>query len=382
MMVYFVGTLILISLLLGLWQLWVGLRFPLHWDRPESPNFPSVLILKPLKGVQENLRSCLESWVKQGPQGKIQIVFGVGSAHDPVLEKLPQWFPESSHPHCRIQVCSQTLGPNGKISTLMQIPLPAETEVIIISDADVWAPEGLIKSLVSQLETEGIDLVTCFYMLSNPSHPAMLWEGAAINADFWSQVLQSCSLKPVNFALGAVMAVRKNGLDRIGGFSALKDFLADDYQLGNQIQRTGGKIQLSEKVVECRENPMGWGAVWKHQLRWARTIRLEEPVGYFFSLLTNISLWSLLGLLLFPTTGMMVGLSIGALVFRIVQSGILQQKLTGKRGHWFSQWWVIALKDLFQAALWVASFTGNRVEWKGVRYRVKRGGKLEREHSA
>ena len=32
---------------------------------------------------------------------------------------------------------------------------------------------------------------------------------------------------------------------------------------------------------------MGWSAVWKHQLRWARTIRVCQPVPYFFSLLSN-----------------------------------------------------------------------------------------------
>src|SRR6185369_5879846 len=118
----------------------------------------------------------------------------------------------------------------------------------------------------------------------------------AINADFWSQVLQSRSLKPIDFALGAVMALRRQALNKIGGFAALSDCLADDYQLGHRIARCGYDIGLCPVVVECWSEPMGWKAVWKHQTRWARTIRVCQPVPYFFSMLSNPTLWPLLWL--------------------------------------------------------------------------------------
>ncbi len=143
-------------------------------------------------------------------------------------------------------------------------------------------------------------LVCCFYRLANPTTLAMHWEAVAINADFWSQVLQSRSLKPIDFALGAVMATRREQLAEIGGFAPLVDCLADDYQLGNRIVRRGYSIALSPVVVECRSASMGWAAVWKHQLRWARTIRVCQPAPYFFSLLSNATLWPLLWLILKP----------------------------------------------------------------------------------
>ena len=128
----------------------------------------------------------------------------------------------------------------------------------------------------------------------------MQWEAIAINADFWSQVLQSRSLKPLDFALGAVMATRRQHLQEIGGFAGLVDCLADDYQLGNRIARRGHSIALSPVVVECWSAPMGWAEVWKHQLRWARTIRVCQPAPYFFSLLSNATLWPLLWLIVKP----------------------------------------------------------------------------------
>ena len=110
----------------------------------------------------------------------------------------------------------------------------------------------------------------------------MRWEALAINADFWSQVLQGRSLAPLDFALGAVVATRRGELAAIGGFEALADFLADDYQLGNRIARIAKKrIALCPVVVDCLSAPMNWREVWAHQLRWARTIRVSKPLPYF-----------------------------------------------------------------------------------------------------
>src|SRR3982751_6082213 len=94
------------------------------------------------------------------------------------------------------------------------------------------------------------------------------------------------------------MLTRRKYLEEIGGFKLLADCLADDYQLGNRIARNGHRIVLSPIVVECWDPPMTWGAVWKHQLRWARTIRVCQPVPYFFSILSNAGFWAVLFVLM------------------------------------------------------------------------------------
>ena len=124
----------------------------------------------------------------------------------------------------------------------------------------------------------------------------MRWEAIAINADFWSSVLQAQSLKKVDFALGAVMALRVTQLREIGGFAMLADYLADDYQLGQQIARLGRRIVFSSVVVDCHESPMNWAQAWAHQVRWARTVRFCQPLLFFFSIVDNATFWPLLWL--------------------------------------------------------------------------------------
>ena len=209
----------------------------------------------------------------------------------------------------------------------------------------------------------------------------MRWEAVAINADFWSQVLQAASLKPLDFALGAVMLVRREALREIGGFAALADCLADDYQLGHRIAKSGHRIALCPVVVECWEAPMNWRDVWRHQLRWARTIRVCRPLPYFFSILANATLWPLLWLVasLVSSTPLYAAFTAAAcLLIRICLAQNLQRRLMPERGP-VSPWWFVPVKDLLQAALWLGAFTGNTVEWRGQKMRLRRDGTLVAE---
>lgn len=240
-----------------------------------------------------------------------------------------------------------------------------------------------------------VGLVNCFYRFANPTTAAMQWEAIAVNADFWSQVLQGASFRKLDFALGAVMAMPRKALAEIGGFRALTDCLADDYQLGNRIAKRGHRIELCPVVVDCWSPPMGWRDVWRHQLRWARTIRVCQPLPYFFSIISNATLWPLLwALTALPwisvageagsgesSFALQIGLPtafVGAVLFwlaRILVADDLQRRLTPTHSR-FSNCWLVPLKDLLQAALWVGAFAGNRIQWRGERYRLRRDGTL------
>ncbi|MBW8864593.1 MAG: glycosyltransferase [Verrucomicrobia bacterium] len=220
--------------------------------------------------------------------------------------------------------------------------------------------------------------MNCFYRLANPSTMAMRWEAIAINADFWSQVLQSASLKPLDFALGAAILVRRKALAEIGGYAAMADCLADDYQLGNRAAKKGWAIALGTVVVECWDAPMNWSAVWRHQLRWARTIRVCQPLPYFFSILSNASLWPLLWLpvSIMATKTLCAPLTaVAFLLIRIVQAQSLQRRLTPEY-KLVSPAWLVPVKDVLNAALWLCAFAGNTVEWRGRRMKLRPDGTL------
>lgn len=417
------GALAVLSFLLTLWQWLVARRFPLHQrsaglrpgaNREQSnvhepgrrPALPAVTLLKPLKDADEHTEACLRSWFNQDYPGEIQILFGVENASDAacaIVNKLLAEFPQRD---AKLIFCLEPIGANAKVAKLAQLEPLAKHELIVVSDADVRVPPDLLANVVLLLcgdsgrdafhrvpispEKSGdavervptdivanVGLVNCFYRLANPTTSAMCWEAIAINADFWSQVLQGRSLKPLDFALGAVMATRRKHLAEIGGFRALADCAADDYQLGQRIARRGHRIELCPVVVECWSAPMSWRSVWRHQLRWARTIRVCEPLPYFLSILSNATLWPLLWLSVQPSLAIFEFVQV-FLAARIISALYLQKWLT-RSAQGLAWWWLVPMKDLLQAVIWAAAFLGNRIEWRGDHYRLRRNGTMEKQ---
>jgi ceramide glucosyltransferase len=443
------GVLAVVSFGLTLWQWLVARRFPLHQrsasfrsgasleprnaSQPgREPALPAVTLLKPLKDADGHTEACLRSWFNQDYPGEIQILFGVETASDAacaIVNKLLAEFPQRD---AKLILCPEQIGANAKVAKLAQLEPLAKHELIVVSDADVRVPSDLLTNVLLPLtpsltwerwrpagelpgENEepaggtpalpgssgtpvagNVGLTCCFYQLANPTTRAMRWEAISINADFWSQVLQSQSLKPLDFALGAVMAVRRKQLAEIGGFRALADCAADDYQLGQRIAKRGHPIELCPVVVECWSAPMSWRSVWRHQLRWARTIRVCEPLPYFLSILSNATLWPLLWLLsAWPwiahvsshtSDNVMVTqaavsystiLAAAFLLCRVLVALGLQSRLTQSPRR-FQDFWLVPVKDLLQALIWAAAFLGNRIEWRGDRFRLRRDGTMEK----
>ena len=397
-------ALTLLGLALLLWQAVVAARFPLHQRVTDTSFAPAITLLKPLKGCDEFTADCLRSWFEQDYRGPVQILFGVADEHDPVclvVRDLLKKFPDAD---AELVITHEAAGPNAKVGKLVELMRRAKHQHLAVSDADVRVTKDFFTSAVAPLRDPATGLVNCFYRLANPVTPAMRWEAVAVNADFWSQVLQSNAIKPQDFALGAVMLTRRELLVKIGGFESLLDYLADDYQLGHKIAATGARIALSPVVVECWDRPMNFRAVWNHQLRWARTIRVSQPWPYFFSLVNHVTLWAAL-LALFGDLGgfalvpdsllysvaflpkqqaalgrfqvpwVLVVLTV-VLLTRALVVNLLQQRLTRQKRGALQEWWLVLAKDFLQSALWAVSFLGNTVTWRGKKYHLDGGGRL------
>ncbi len=365
----------IISVLIALWQWVAAWRFPLHRRISDRSFAPAITVLKPLKGMDANIIGSLRSWLTQEYPAPVQVLFGVASPDDPACDIVRQLLQEFPKADAELVLCPEALGVNGKVSSLIQMQRRAKHGLTVVSDADVLAPSDFLLNVVAPLRDPGLGLVNCFYRLANPATAAMRWEALAINADFWSQVLQGADLEPMDFALGAVMVTRRDQLAEIGGFEALADYLADDFQLGNRIVRVARKrIAICPVVVDCLSPPMNWREVWSHQLRWARTIRACKPLPYAASLLSNSVLWPLLWLIFQPSKSSLVFFA-GALFLRIVAAQSLQRRLGSVPGQgWF--WWLAPIKDVLQLALWIGAFAGGAIVWRGQRYHLQRDGRL------
>jgi ceramide glucosyltransferase len=365
----------LLSLALTLWQWLEARRFPLHRRRATGSVAPPLTVFKPLKGKDEWTEACLRSWLEQDYPGPAQVLFGVASTEDPVCPIVLDLLQRHPEAQAELVVCPAALGANAKVSTLAQLQPRARHELWVVSDADVRVPKDFLAQLVAPLSDPRVGLVNPFYRLANPSTLAMRWETVAVNADFWSSVLQAARLGPVSFALGAVMAFRRQDLEALGGFLAVVNHLADDYELGRRISVLGRRVELIPVVVDCCEAPQGWPGVWRHQVRWARTIRVCRPGPYAASVLSNATFWPALWLAACPALGSALGAGL-CLLARLLSAADNQRRLNKSSRHlWYL--WIVPVKDLLQVILWAASFLGSRVRWRGQHYRIRSDGHLE-----
>jgi ceramide glucosyltransferase len=373
------AALAVLSLALVFWQFLAARKFPLH-QRIADPAFsPAVSLFKPLKGCDATTSDSLQSWFSQNYAGPVQILFGVASADDPVCDLVRELLKKNLNADAQLVICGEPLGANAKVSTLIQLEKLVKHDLVLTSDADVRVPTDFLANVVAPLRDPKIELVNCFYRLANPTTTAMQWEAIQVNADFWSGVLQSQTLKPQDFASGAAILVRRKSLDALGGFKALADCLADDYQIGNRVVKSGGKIALCPIVVDCWDAPMNWRQIWKHQLRWARTIRVCMPAGYFFSILCNGTLWPLLWFIVALVTAKTICAPLTAIAFVLIRIALaqnLQRRFLESRQK-LAPFWLVPVKDLLQFALWAGAFCGNQIEWRGKKMRLRPNGDLE-----
>jgi ceramide glucosyltransferase len=369
------GSLTVISLGIAVWQHLVARRFPLHQRATAIAEFPPVSLLKPMKGVDAHTVDCLVSWLRQNYPAPVQILCGVSSAEDPacrVVEKL-----QKLHPNADLQlvICSADAGRNPKVSKLAQLEPHIAHPIVVVSDADVWAQEDYLRQAVATLRGKSVGLVHSLYRLHEAPNAATALEAIGTNCDMWTQVLQACSMGEIHFALGAAMTLRRETLQRIGGFAALANHLADDHRLGALIHATGDKIALTNAVVECRCEPLNWQRFWRHQIRWNTTIRVCEPVPYFFSIIANLTLWPVAWVVAtVGSTPALIGLAL-CLITRLGTASrhwhrIIQQPMPASRCL------LVPLKDLIQVAFWGAAFLTSTIEWRGTRYRIHKDGTL------
>ena len=137
----------------------------------------------------------------------------------------------------RLVPCGQDL-PNGKVAVLAELERQARYPLLVVNDSDITVEHAYLRAVIAPLEDPDTGLVTCLYRARGTSWPAR-WEALGIATDFVPSVLVARAAGVAEFALGSTMAFRAAELKRIGGFEAIGDYLADDYQLGRRIAGTG-----------------------------------------------------------------------------------------------------------------------------------------------
>lgn len=337
-----------------------------------------VSILKPLCGLEPELYERLRSHFLQD-HPCLQLVFGVSDGQDPALETVARLRHEFPDVDVAVVIDDRTIGCNPKVSNLRNMVEAARHDVLILSDSDVCVGSQYARSVSAPLDDARIGIVTCLYHSSSASG---LWSrlGAQfINGWFLPSALLARRLGSSASVFGATLALRREVLNRIGGFEAVAAYLADDYMIGALVKRQGLRTLLSPYVVDTLTAEPNLRALWRHQLRWARTIRVLRPTGHGAAVISLGLPVTALGLILTGLTAPAWVLLGAALLLRIALLFTTQRCLlvNERRIERNGPVWLIPLCDLFSFAVWCASLATRTVYWRGRRYTVRADGSLQ-----
>jgi ceramide glucosyltransferase len=316
---------------------------------------PGVSVLKPVRGLDPNTYEAFVSQAKQN-YPSFEILFGVQDRRDPIIPLIQQLQQEFSDVSIRL-IVSDKSAPNGKVSTLMELAAHARYPVWVVNDGDIKVTPEYLNSVVAPLQDEQVGVVTCPYRAEPHTLPAA-WEALGISTDFMPSTLVAPLVGVREFGLGSTLAFRSRDLEQAGGFRALREYLADDYQLAKRITGLGKRALLSTYTVETALSEATWRGVWQHQLRWGTTVRSSKGGGYIGLPLTHAGVWAILAAAC-GASGPLVALLAARVLSGFLTGGFVLQSRFAMMFCWLAPAW-----DLYAFAVWIASYSSREVRWR------------------
>jgi ceramide glucosyltransferase len=330
---------------------------------------PHISILKPLAGVDDGLEENLRSFFEQ-KYPNFEILLAVRCPSDPAIEVAQRLRGRYPSIPSRLIVTGEPPYPNAKVYSLDRMLAVAEHDLIVMADSDVRVDPLLLATLAAEFGDPGVGMITCPYRAAPGPSVWSTLEAVGLNTEFMSGVLVARMLDGMKFALGPTIAARRETLATIGGFDAVKDYLAEDFVMGNRAAEMGLGVILSSYVIEHRIGSQGFIANCKHRLRWNRSTRRSRPLGYVGQVFTHplplaLLLWAT-GPQWWPLVAVTAVLRAGA--------GVATAKIALGDPLVARLWLLVPLQDVASFLFWVAGFFGGTIVWRGRRYYLRRDG--------
>ena len=348
-------------------------KFFAHSPVYDEAFHPAVSILRPICGIDSKTYQNLASFCQQ-EYPEYQIIFGVQDPQDPSMEVVRQLIKDFANLDIQVTASLYSFGANRKVSNLAHAVTKAKYDILLLADSDVRVEPDYLRRVIQPLSDPAVGVVTCLYRSIAQGWVTTI-EALSTPTEFLPGVLVSTALEGIKFAMGQTIVIRRSVLEEIGGFAAIADYLADDFQLGFLSTQAGYKVVLSDYLID-HVMPQSAIAVSIHrQTRWLVGIRASRPWGYIGLIFTHGTVTSLLFLL--ATGGSVLGWSVlsVAWVMRLAMAWFVGIRCLGDPVAQ-KLFWLVPLRDGISFVLWGYSLIGNTVEWRDRQFRLTRSGKL------
>ena len=267
---------------------------------------------------------------------------------------------------------ARACGSNRKVANLENMLEVARHDILVLADSDMRVDRHYLAAATAPLHDSQTGIVTCLYK-GVPTGGKWSELGAMhINFGFLPGALVAQSLGLGGGCFGATIALRRETLEHIGGFLCVRDELADDHRLGAEVRALGLAVVLSPCVVEDRVTEPSLAALWRHELRWARTVKAMAPAGFAGSVVAH-------PVAVAAIAATATGFDLTASMFLMI-SCVLRwataRVIAGALGLPPGKFWLLPVRDGLSFAVFVASFFGRTVFWRDQIFHVQASGQM------
>ncbi|MEO7690624.1 MAG: bacteriohopanetetrol glucosamine biosynthesis glycosyltransferase HpnI [Sphingomonas sp.] len=331
----------------------------------------AVTLLKPLHGAEPLLATNLASFLHQHHDGPIQLLCGVQRADDPAIAAVE--ILKASHGGAiDLVIDPASHGASGKVSNLINMMAGASHPVLILSDSDIAVAPDYLRRILAALDQPGIGAVTCLY---RGRGDAGFWSqlgAAGLSYQFLPGAVFGVALGLAKPCMGSTIAMRRETLDRIGGFARFTDVLADDYAIGAAVEALELKVIVPPMLVVHGSDERSFAELWRHELRWSATVRGVVPGAFAGSVIGMPFPLALLGTLLVPAHAIGALIVLLSLLARMLVAHVVDRQAGART----APFWLLPVRDCLTFAIFVATFFARSVDWRGQRLRMGADGRI------
>jgi ceramide glucosyltransferase len=338
---------------------------------PTPPEHPPVSILKPLHGAEPGLYENLRSFVEQD-YPTVQVVLGVSDRKDTALPAADALIRNLPAADIALVLDPPVRGSNLKVANLENMITAARHDTIVITDSDMRVDPHYLAAVTAPLHDPLVGLVTCLYEGVSTGGGWSELGALQINFGFLPGALVAAAVGIGHGCFGATIALRRDTLERIGGFAKLRNELADDRRLGDLVRAQGLAVVLSRYIVDAQVSEPFLASLWRHELRWARTVRAITPVGFAGSILAHPVALAALGAAASRFALASILLLVVSCLLRWGTAVVIALALDFSA----ARLWLLPVRDLLSFAVFVASFCGRRIVWRDQLFRVDASGRM------